>query len=151
MITRKETVSNLSERSIGGVYAGNRIACQLSLEVIRTILEDHLLDRTVAIGQLLERRFLLMKKKYNVIGDVHGLKVLTAVELVKDRDVKEPATQETEKIVKYCVQNGFLFQMAESIKNVLRVLVSLVVTDEQLEETLDVVEEGMIKINHNNQ
>jgi len=87
-----------------------------------------------------------MKNKYNIIGDVRGLGAMIAMELVKDQDNKEPATEETEKIVQYCVQNGVLIPTAGINKNILRMLVSLVITDEQLEEALDVLEEAIARV-----
>lgn len=146
VIARKEIGDALPAGSIGGTYVGNPISCQVALEVIRIIQEDNLLARAVEIGKLFQQRFRAMEKKYSLIGEVRGLGAMVAVELVKDRKSKEPATEETEKIVQYCAKNGILIPTAGINKNVLRMLVSLVITDEQLEEAMDVLEEGIAQI-----
>ncbi|MDD3656252.1 MAG: aspartate aminotransferase family protein [Atribacterota bacterium] len=147
VIARKEIGDALPAGCIGGTYAGNPIACQVALEVIRIMEQENLLNRAVKIGEIIKQRFKNMEKKYNIIGDVRGLGAMVAMELVKDRMTKEPATEETEKIVQYCIQNGVLIPTAGINKNVLRILVSFVITEEQLEEAMDVLEEAFSVIN----
>ncbi len=146
VIARKEIGDSLPIGSIGGTYVGNPIACQVALQVIRIMEQDNLLDRAVKIGYFIKQRFQNMQNKYHIIGDIRGLGAMVAMELVKDRETKEPATEETEKIVQYCLQNGILIPTAGKNKNVLRILVSLVITDEQLAEALDVLEEAIAQV-----
>jgi 4-aminobutyrate aminotransferase/(S)-3-amino-2-methylpropionate transaminase len=87
-----------------------------------------------------------MKDKYTLIGDVRGIGAMMAIELVKDRKTKEPATKETAQIIQECVKNGVLIAGAGINKNLLRMLVSLEITDEQLDEALDVLEKEVGKI-----
>ncbi|MCD6472948.1 aminotransferase class III-fold pyridoxal phosphate-dependent enzyme, partial [Candidatus Aerophobetes bacterium] len=123
------------------------VACRAAIEVINIIKEEHLLDKAVKIGERLKERFLKMKDRYSLVGDVHGIGVMTAVELVKDRKTKEPATKETAQIVQECIKNGVFVPSAGINKNLLRMLVSLEITDEQLNEALDVIERAIDKIN----
>jgi 4-aminobutyrate aminotransferase/(S)-3-amino-2-methylpropionate transaminase len=125
---------------------GNPVACRAALEVIKIIEEEHLLDRAVKIGEKLKERFLKMKDKYTLIGDVRGMGAMMALELVKDRKTKEPATKETAQIIQECVKNGVLIAGAGINKNLLRMLVSLEITDEQLDEAIDVLEKVVSKI-----
>ena len=87
-----------------------------------------------------------MKDKYSLIGEIRGIGAMIAVELVKDRNTKEPATQETAQIVQECLKNGVFVPTAGINKNILRMLVSLEITDEQLDEALDVLEKIMAKV-----
>ncbi len=146
VIVRKDITDSLPGGSIGGTYVGNPICCQAALEVIRIIEEENLLERAVRIGDRLKKRFSAMKEKYTLIGDVRGMGAMTAIELVKNRETKEPAAEEITRIVQYCVQNGVFVPTAGINKNILRILVPLVITDEQLEEALDVVEEGIAEV-----
>ena len=146
VIARKEITDSLPGGSIGGTYVGNPLGCQAAIEVIKIIEKENLLERAIIIGDRLKKRFLAMKEKYPLIGDVRGIGAMTAIELVKDRETKEPATEEIGKIVQYCVQNGVFVPSAGINKNLLRILVSLVITDEQLEEALDVIEEGIARV-----
>jgi len=133
--------------SVGGTYVGNPVACRAAIEVINIIEEEHLLDRAVKIGEKLKERFLKMKDKYSLVGDVHGIGAMTAIELVKDRKTKQPAAEETAQIVQECIKNGVFVPSAGVNKNLLRMLVSLEITDEQLDEALDVLEKAIAKVN----
>jgi len=149
VIAKKEITDALPGGCIGGTYVGNPVACRAALEVIRIIEEEHLLDRALKIGERLKERFLKMKDKYSIVGDVHGMGAMMAVELVKNRETKEPATQETAQVIQECLKNGVFVPTAGINKNILRMLVSLEITDGQLDEALDVLEKAVVKFNKN--
>lgn len=146
VIAKKEITDSLPGGCIGGTYVGNPVACRAALEVIKIIEEEHLLDRALKIGEKLKERFLKMKNKLPLIGEIRGIGAMMAIELVKGRKTKEPATQETDQIVQECLKNGVLVPTAGINKNFLRMLVSLEITDEQLDEALDVLEKAVAKI-----
>jgi len=146
VITKKEITDTLPGGCIGGTYVGNPVACRAALEVIKIIEEENLLNRALKIGERLKRRFLKMKDKYSIVGDVRGIGAMMAIELVKDQKTKEPAPQETAQIVQECLKNGVFVPTAGINKNILRMLVSLEITDEQLDEALDVLEEAIAKV-----
>jgi len=87
-----------------------------------------------------------MKNKYPLIGEIRGIGAMRAIELVKDQKTKEPAAQETSRIVEECIKNGVFIATAGINKNLLRMLVSIEITDEQLDEALDVLEKAIAKI-----
>ena len=68
---------------------------------------------------------------------------MQAIELVKSPDKREPAADETKEITQYCYEHGLITITAGSYSNVIRVLVPLVVTDEQMKEALDVLESAL--------
>lgn len=150
VIARKEITDTLPGGSIGGTYVGNPICCQVALEVIQIIQEEDLLNKAIDLGSHIKRAFLLMQEKYSIIGDVRGLGAMVGMELVKNRDSKEPATEETERIIQHCVQNGVLVPSAGINKNVIRILVSLTISLDQLDEALSVIEEGVARAEHSN-
>jgi len=146
VIAKKEITDSLPGGCIGGTYVGNPVACRAALEVIKIIEEEHLLDRALKIGEKLKERFLKMKNKLPLIGEIRGIGAMMAIELVKDRKTKEPATQETDQIVQECLKNGVFVPTAGINKNLLRMLVSLEITDGQLDEALNVLEKAIAKI-----
>jgi 4-aminobutyrate aminotransferase/(S)-3-amino-2-methylpropionate transaminase len=122
VITKKEITDSLPGGCIGGTYVGNPVACRAALEVINIIEEENLLDRALKIGERLKERFLKMKNKYSLIGEIRGIGAMIAIELVKDRKTKEPATQETAQIVQECLKNGVFVPTSGINKNILRYL-----------------------------
>lgn len=146
VIAKKEITDSLPEGCIGGTYVGNPVACRAALEVINIIEEENLLDRALKIGERLKERFLQMKNKCPLIGEIRGIGAMMAIELVKDRNTKEPATRETAQVVQECLKNGVFVPTAGINKNLLRMLVSLEISDEQLDEALDVLEKAIAKV-----
>ncbi len=81
-----------------------------------------------------------------MIGDVRGLGGMCAMELVRDAQTREPADTETKAIAKYCYQHGLITITAGTFNNVIRILVPLVITDEQLDEGLAVIEAALASV-----
>lgn len=126
--------------AIGGTYAGNPLACRAAMEVIRTIDEEDLLARATHVGNRIKEHFQRLAEKYDVIGDVRGIGAMVGMELVLDRKTKEPAKELTGKIANAALYNGAIFPTAGLQGNVLRVLVSLVISDEQIDEGMRILE-----------
>ncbi|HUS88533.1 MAG TPA: aminotransferase class III-fold pyridoxal phosphate-dependent enzyme [Desulfosporosinus sp.] len=73
-----------------------------------------------------------MQEKYPLIGDIWSLGAMIGIELVKDRETKEPAKEETAQITQECLSQGLVIILAGVFGNVIRMLMPLVITDEQL-------------------
>jgi len=71
---------------------------------------------------------------------------MQAIELVKSAESREPAAEETKKISQYCYEHGLITITAGSYSNVIRVLVPLVITNEQMDEALDVLESAIASV-----
>ncbi|HCP32105.1 TPA: 4-aminobutyrate--2-oxoglutarate transaminase [Candidatus Acetothermia bacterium] len=146
VIGKKEVYDRIPGSSIGGTYVGNPIACRAGIEVLNIVEEDKLLDRAITIGKITRKRFEEMKRKYSIIGDVRGLGAMVGMELVKDPVTKEPAKKECSAVVQECLRNGLIMPSAGLYGNVLRMLVTLAITDEQLNEGLDVLDASLAKV-----
>lgn len=146
VIGKKEIYDRIPGSSIGGTYVGNPIACRAGIEVLNVIEKEQLLDRAVAIGKIIRKRFEDMKKKYTIIGDIRGLGAMLGMELVKDPVAKEPAKKECSAVVQECLRNGLIMPSAGIYGNVLRMLVTLVITDDQLNEGLDVLDTALANV-----
>ena len=85
-------------------------------------------------------------KELTSVGDLRQCGLIAGIELVKNRETKEPASEETSKIVKECLRNGLLIAGAGIHHNVIRMLLPLVITDEQLDEGLDVLENAVAMV-----
>ncbi len=98
-------------------------------------------ERAEAIGRYLVGRFRAMEERYGIIGDVRGLGAMVGVELVRDRETKEPATQETEFILQEALRRGVIVPRCGLYGNVLRFLNPLTIGEAELAEAVDVLEE----------
>jgi len=138
---RAEIMDAPDPGQIGGTYGGSPLGCVAALQVIEMMEEDNLCERANQIGEAVIARFKAMQQKHAVIGDVRGLGAMVAVELVKDQTSKAPADELTAKIVAACNARGVITLSAGIFKNVIRILSPLVITDAQLQEALDIIEE----------
>lgn len=71
---------------------------------------------------------------------------MRAIELVKSRETREPASEKTKEVSQYCYEHGLITITAGSYGNVIRLLVPLVVSDAQMEEGLDVLESALASV-----
>ena len=131
---------------LGATFGGHPVSCQASLAALDLIDKNNLIARSMSIGDKMKRAFLAMQEKYPIIGDVRGLGAMVAIELVKDRATKEPAPKESALIRKKCYESGLIIIGAGIHANVIRILVPLVITDEELEEGLSILEESFKSI-----
>lgn len=129
--------------NIGGTYGGNPLACVAGLETIKMIEEQQLCHRAEEIGRTVMDRLHDLKEQCPVIGDVRGVGAMIGIELVTDRKTKQPAKEITAKVVKYCLEQGVMLISAGIFSNVIRLLIPLVVTGEQLERGLSVLENSI--------
>ena len=128
---------------LGGTYGGNPLACAAALAAIEILERENLAARAEQLGVRFESRAREWKKRWPLIGDVRGLGAMRALELVRSAEQREPAKEETEQVLRHCRERGLILLSAGTYGNVLRVLVPLVVTTEQFDEGLNVLEAAL--------
>jgi 4-aminobutyrate aminotransferase/(S)-3-amino-2-methylpropionate transaminase len=131
---------------LGSTFAGHPLSCVAALAAIETIEKEGLLTRSTLIGKRFEERARAWQKKWPLIGDVRGLGGMCAIELVRDPQTREPADAETKEIGRYCYEHGLITISAGTYNNIMRILVPLVITDEQFEEALGVLEAAIASV-----
>ncbi len=142
---RAEIMDACGPGEIGGTYGGNPVACAASLKVLEVMEKEDLPGRAMEINKIVMKRFNEWKEKYEMVGDVRGLGAMLAIEFVKDKETKEPAAKENKAIIDDCTMNGLILQEAGIRGNSIRFLMPLVLTDEQLNKGLDILENAMKK------
>jgi 4-aminobutyrate aminotransferase/(S)-3-amino-2-methylpropionate transaminase len=128
---------------LGGTYGGNPICCRAALAVLQILMEDGLLYRAQQLGDKLMARFASLQKQYEIIGEVRGKGPMIGLELVRDRETKEPAPEEAKKLVQRCFEKGLILLACGNFGNVIRTLMPFVITDEQLDKGLAILEESL--------
>jgi len=142
---RAEIMDAPMEGSLGGTFGGNPVACAAALAAIEMIEKQTLAERAARIGEKVRDRFEALWKKCASVGNVRGVGAMRAIEFVKDRATKEPAKELVNRIVRLCYERGLIVIGAGTYGNVIRTLMPLVITEEQLEEGLDVLEGAIVE------
>jgi len=143
VVGRKEMMEVVHPFGLGGTYGGNPVACRAGLAVMEIFEEENLLQTAETLGKKLKKRFDAFQKEYELIGEVRGMGPMLALELVKDRETKDPATDEAKALVKFCFEKGLIILACGNFGNVIRTLMPLVITDEHLDRGLAIMEEGL--------
>ena len=131
---------------LGGTFGGNPVACRAALEVLKMVDSLHLSERSERIGRLFESITSPWPDRFSLIGDIRGVGAMRAIELVRDRVTKEPAEAETRKVLAACHRRGLLMISAGTFGNVIRLLVPLTATDNQIAEGLEVLEQSLAEV-----
>jgi len=134
---RADIMDALITGSIGGTYGGNPLACRAALAAIETLEKEGLVERANHIGARVRQRLEPLQKQHDCIGEVRGLGAMIGIELV-DPATREPASELAAKLIGACLQRGLILLKSGAGNNVIRTLMPLVITDEQLEEALDI-------------
>nr|MBA2569120.1 aspartate aminotransferase family protein [Actinomycetota bacterium] len=143
VIGKAEIMDAPDDSAIGGTYVGNPVAQAAALAVLDVFEEESLVERAVAIGDTIRERMEAWQERWDAIGDVRGLGAMLAIELVLDRDTKEPDPDRATAVVEEAAQNGLLMIKSGVYGNCLRVLTPLVITDAELDEALGVWEQAL--------
>ena len=131
---------------LGGTFAGSPVACEAALAVLDLIEKDNLCARADHLGEVFQKRAKSWQAKWEIIGEVRGMGAMQALELVKSKQTREPAPEETKKISQRCYENGLITITAGSYSNIIRLLMPIVITDDQMNEAMDVMESAIAAV-----
>jgi len=125
---------------LGGTFGGNPLSCAAGLVSLDQAEDPAFLARAREIGEQVTSALTAMQGRHELIGDVRGMGPMIGMELVKDRASKEPAAAEAARVVELARERGLMLMGAGIYSNVVRILVPLVVSDEDLRAGLDILD-----------
>ncbi len=142
---RAEIMDAAKPGTIGGTYIGNPLSCVAALATIQFMKDINLNARAHEIGDVIHTRFTKLKHAFPEVGDVRGLGAMRGIEFIKDGNPRLANKSLCDAIVKGCIERGLILLSAGTFKNVIRILCPLVITDDQLKQGLDILEEEIEK------
>jgi 4-aminobutyrate aminotransferase / (S)-3-amino-2-methylpropionate transaminase / 5-aminovalerate transaminase len=143
VLGKAELMDAPGDSAVGGTYVGNPVAQAAALAVLDVFEEEGLNDRSAAIGETIRSRMHAWQERWDAIGDVRGLGAMLAIELVHDRETKNPAPDVASAVVEAAAERGLLLLKSGIYSNCIRVLVPLVISDAELDEALGVWEQAL--------
>ncbi len=146
VIGRSEVMDSAAPGTIGGTYIGSPLSCVASLATIKMMEEENLNARAMEIGNRITHKFEELKSRFTAIGDVRGVGAMVAMEFVKDNDPRQPDADTCSALMNACFDRGLILISAGTHKNIIRVLSPLVITDEDLDRGLQIMEEELTRI-----
>jgi 4-aminobutyrate aminotransferase/(S)-3-amino-2-methylpropionate transaminase len=132
---------------LGTTFGGNPVAAAAALAVIDKIEQEELLARSMKLGHTIMTRLREMAAEHAVVGDVRGRGAMRAVELVADRDTKDPLPSElVSATVRRCLENGLILVKAGPGDNVIRLLPPLTIDEGLLDDGLSVLDQAVKEV-----
>ncbi len=129
--------------SHASTFGGNPISCQAALTTI-ALLEEGLIQNAARMGAYLFEKLLELQKQFELIGEVRGKGLMIGIELVRDRETKEKAIEERNRIIQICFEKGLLILGCG--ENTVRFIPPLIITQSEADTALAIFEEGLRKV-----
>ncbi|HVO58059.1 MAG TPA: 4-aminobutyrate--2-oxoglutarate transaminase [Dongiaceae bacterium] len=143
---RAEIMDAAGVGGLGGTFGGHPASCAAALAAIEIIEKQGLLSRSTELGKKFSERGKSWQRQFPLVGEVRGLGGMCAIELVKDPSTREPATEETKNVARFCYEHGLITITAGTYGNVMRILVPLTVSDAEFAEGLEVLEAALAHV-----
>ncbi len=145
VVGRAEVMDAAKPGTIGGTYGGNPVACAAALANIKLIEDLGLLPRAQQIGDRVRQRFGALQKRCTAIADVRGLGAMMAVELCVGGDPHRPDAKLVADVLAASFDRGLIALSSGVHHNAIRVLSPLVISDEDLDQGLTIIEEELLR------
>jgi 4-aminobutyrate aminotransferase len=130
----------------GTTFGGNPISCAAAIATIDTIKEEGILENAKRSGKYLLARLEELKSRYQVIGDVRGVGLMTAMELVVPETKREPNTDAARKILNEALSRGLLMYPCGLRGQVIRLAPPLTVTRDQIDEAVGILDKSLASL-----
>ena len=142
MVTRTDIVERFSKKaSYFNTFGGNPVSCAAGLAVLDVIESENLQQNALEVGQHLIDGLNDLATRHESIGDIRGSGLFLAVDLVKDRETREPATEMTSRVVNGLRDRGILTGSIGVGDNILKLRPPMVFSTENADYFLVIVDD----------
>lgn len=140
VVAKREIAEVMDGKFLFHTYGANPAACAAGRAVLRVIEEEGMVENARVVGAELGKGLRALQDKFEIIGDVRGTGFMQAIELVKDRETKEPAPDETAYVFERTREHGLVLSKSGNYKNVLRMVPPLCLSMDDVEPVLTAYE-----------
>jgi len=141
---RAEVMDAPDPGGLGGTFGGNPVACAAALAVLDEVATDDFRARAQELGAHIRTKLEELAIRIAQVGEVRGIGPMLALELVTDRETKEPAADITKRTTEAARERGLILLSCGTLGNVIRILVPLVISDDDLARGLEILEESLV-------
>jgi alanine-glyoxylate transaminase / (R)-3-amino-2-methylpropionate-pyruvate transaminase len=143
--TRMEVAKTLAQRIHFNTYGGNPVSMAAGLAVLDVIEQDHLQENSRVVGARFKAGLERLKRSHTLVGDVRGMGLMLGMELVRDRNDKTPAKQETLDVLEAAREMGVLIGKGGLDGNVLRIKPPMCITSADVDYALEVLDQALAR------
>ncbi|MGH9554726.1 MAG: aspartate aminotransferase family protein, partial [Terriglobales bacterium] len=142
----KPEIADSFQGSTISTFGGNPVTCVTAKAVIDLIEEDDLRTNCEVVGGYFRDKLEALQDKHSLIGDVRGMGLMQALELVTDRDTKEPATAATVGFMEETRKRGLLIGKGGMHGNVIRLSPMLNTSKPDVDEAVRIMDESLVAV-----
>jgi 4-aminobutyrate aminotransferase len=143
--TRPEIAASFKGLHIS-TFGGNPVTSVAAKATIDVIEEDRLMDNVETVGRYYRDGLESLKEKHDLIGDVRGMGLLQAIELVKNRATKEPAPEATNQFMEQCRKGGLIVGKGGFYANVIRTSPPLNISKGDVDEAIRIMDQAFTAV-----
>lgn len=144
VIAKKNVMDALPAGSATTTYGGNPLSCAAALAVIDVMESEGLVQRASELGKVMRKRLDQLEKKYAFLGEARSIGMVTGLEIVEDPKTRIPSVEIAKDIVNESIKRGLALITPTGIHgNVIRMMPPLVITEEDLNKGLDILDNAM--------
>ena len=140
VVTTPQIASVLAKRIHFNTFGGNPVVCAMGKAVLEVIEREKLQENSLKLGRHILSGLEKLKAKHPLIGDVRGKGLMLGIELVKDRQSKEPAKEECAQILETCKEMGLLLGKGGLWGQTIRFSPPMCVNEQDADFLLDVLD-----------
>jgi 2,2-dialkylglycine decarboxylase (pyruvate) len=130
---------------VGHSHSNDPMPCNAAIASIDIIMEEILVDVSQRIGEYWREHLERLAKKHHIIGDIRGRGLLQGIELVTDRDTREPAFDQGRAIGRLCLENGLILSVRRN-GSVFRFVPPFTTTEAQLDEAAQILDHAISEL-----
>ena len=146
VVAKKEVADCMEGKFLFHTYGANPAACAAGRAVLRIIEEENLIENARTVGAELQAGLKHLQSTHEIIGDVRGIGFMQAIELVKDRETKEPAPEETAAVFEKTRENGIVLSKSGNYKNILRMVPPLCLSMQDVEPVIEALDRSLASV-----
>jgi 4-aminobutyrate aminotransferase len=141
----REDLDIAPDRALGHyTHEKNPVACAAAIATIECLEDEHLLANSEKMGAFALNRMQEMMHRHEIIGAVRGLGLLMGIELVKDRQTREPAVDEAEQVMYAALSRGLNFKV--TMGNIITLTPPLTIVESEMNRALDILDKCITEI-----
>ena len=140
VVTKRAIAECMAEKFLFHTYGSNPVACAAGRAVLRAIRDEGLQENARTVGAALKAGLEDLQRRHPIIGDVRGVGLMMAVELVQDRKTKAPATAETAAVFEETRRQGIVVSKSGPHRSVLRMVPPLCLSMDDVQPVIEALD-----------
>lgn len=146
VIGKADIMDSPGPGGLGGTYAGSPLGCAAGLAVLDVLERERLNERADKLGAVMMTRLKTLQARFACVGEVRGIGMMIAMELVKNRKADAPDAELTKALVQAAGRRGLVILSCGVYSNVIRFLAPLTISEALLNEGLDLLEQSLVEV-----